>query len=205
MRYAIVTVFLLTMIIGIFVSNVEMEIYFVSSLCVLLIVNQIFWANSVCNRKLQGEVYLKRTKVTIKERYLNVVGIIIVSVYYWLDSSFATSLFILFIALLSLWVINSIVYNVRKPWVLSITENSLYVNKERLMERNISDITEIQKSSLSDELIIKFKNNGDEVTIPIYWFDKTEFAIFLNQLQNYSSGTIRVSEDFKGRDNFFIL
>lgn len=201
MKYAIVTIFLLASIIGIFVSNTGMEIYLVSCLCVLLIINQIFWANSISNRKLQGEVYIRRTQVTIKEKYLNVVGIIIVSVYYWFSTSFSTSLFIFFVTLLSLWIVNSIVYNIRKPWVLSIKENYLYVNKETLIERKITDVTEVLKSSLSDELIIKFKRNSDQISIPIYWFDKMDFTVFLNQLQKCSSGIIRVSEEFKEKDS----
>jgi hypothetical protein len=202
MKYAIVTIFLLASIIGIFVSNTEMEIYLVSGLCVLLIINQIFWATSISNRKLHGEFYIRRTQVTIKEKYLNLIGIIIVSVYYWFSASFSTSLFIFFITLLSLWVVNSVVYNVRKPWVLSIKGNSIYVNKESLIERKITDVTEILKSSFSDELIIKFKKNSDQISIPIYWFSKIDFAVFLNQLQKCSSGIISVSEEFKERDNF---
>ena len=109
---------------------------------------------------------------------------------------------IFFISLLLLWIVNSVVYNIKKPWVLAINGDLLYFNKETVIERSTKDITEILKSSLSDELIIKFKKNSDEISIPIYWFDKKDFAIFLDQLQKCSSGIIQVSEEFKKKYNF---
>lgn len=202
MRYLIITICLLLLIVGVFISNIKMEIYFVSGLCILLIINQNFLANSISNRKIPGDYYIKRTQVTIKEKYLNIIGIIVVSIYYFFSSSFDLSLFIFFVSLLSLWVVNSVVYNIRKPWVLAINGNLLYLNKERIIIRNTDDISEILKSSLSDDLIIKFKKNSDEICIPIYWFDKNDLAIFLEQLQKCSSGIIRVSEDLKKKYNF---
>ncbi len=197
MRYLIITICLLLLIIGVFISNIKMEIYFVSGLCILLIINQYNLANSISNRKIPGDCYINRTQVTIKEKYLNIVGIVIVSTYYFFSSSFDLSLFIFFVSLLSLWIVNSVVYNIRKPWVLAINGNLFYLNKERMIIRDIVDISEVLKSSLSDELIIKFKKNSDEICIPIYWFDKSELSVFLQKLEKCSNGRLQISANLQ--------
>jgi len=202
MKYAIISIGLLLLIVVTFISSINFEIYTVSGLCIFLLINQFFWANSICNRDIPGDFFIKRTQVTIKERYLNIIGIIVVSLVYFLSLFLATSLFIFIVSVFSLWVVNSIVYNIRKPWVLAIAENLLYYNDGKIITNNIEDVTEILKSSLSDELIIKFTKSSNELCIPMYWFDKKELAIFLQQLQKCSSGIIRVSEELKKNYNF---
>ena len=201
MKYLVTLLGLAALMLIVFFVDIPFKSAILAGLIVLILGVQVAWQYSVTTRTFTGEVVVRKQQRSIS------LSSVLLAVFWSFLAYVGKSESDVYLAAF-MWafviadVISYFVYRQKKPIALAIQGDELKINDLWVIERNLTDLTQVNLNEKKNTLELSFKDKPRS-KIKISEYDEIDVYFFAEYLIQTAKRPLDVSENLKRKLTYY--